>query len=115
MRITGPAGHSFYTVETHINYLREVSGNGSLRFATRIVGLDRKRLHLYHEMFDSGSGEPGRRHRADVAPYEHGDRTDRRPSREPLPMALGRDPEGPPGNAGPRVSRTGHGDEGSES
>lgn len=50
------AGHSFYTVETHINYLREVSGNGTLRFATRIVGLDRKRLHLYHEMFDAGNG-----------------------------------------------------------
>ena len=51
------SGHSFYTVETHINYLREVTGNGSLRFATRVVGLDRKRLHLYHEMFDVGSGE----------------------------------------------------------
>ena len=52
------AGHSFYTVETHINYLREVTGAGSLRFTTRIVGLDRKRLHLYHEMFDYGSDEP---------------------------------------------------------
>ena len=51
------AGHSFYTVETHINYLREVTGSDSLRFATRVVGLDRKRLHLYHEMFNSGSGE----------------------------------------------------------
>ena len=51
------AGHSFYTVETHINYLREVNGNGSLRFATRIVGLDEKRLHLYHEMLDAGNGE----------------------------------------------------------
>ncbi|MXZ07342.1 MAG: L-carnitine dehydrogenase [Acidimicrobiia bacterium] len=46
-------GHSFYTVETHINYLREVTGADSLRFATRIVGLDHKRLHIYHEMFDS--------------------------------------------------------------
>lgn len=52
------AGHSFYTVETHINYLREVTGSDSLRFATRVVGLDRIRLHLYHEMFDAGSGEP---------------------------------------------------------
>ena len=26
------AGHSFYTVETHINYLREVAGDDSLRF-----------------------------------------------------------------------------------
>ena len=51
------AGHSFYTVETHINYLREVTGAGSLRFATRIVGLDSKRLHLYHEMFDDSSGD----------------------------------------------------------
>ena len=50
------SGHSFYTVETHINYLREVGGNDSLRVATTVVGLDDKRLHLYHEMFDTGSG-----------------------------------------------------------
>ena len=50
-------GHSFYTVETHINYLREVTGTDSLRFSTRIVGLDQKRLHIYHEMFDSKTGE----------------------------------------------------------
>ncbi len=47
------AGHSFYTVETHINYLREVRGNDSLEFTTTVVGLDEKRLHLYHEMFDA--------------------------------------------------------------
>ena len=51
------AGHSFYTVETHINYLREVASNHSLRFTTTIVGLDDKRLHIYHEMFDAGTGE----------------------------------------------------------
>ena len=51
------AGHSFYTVETHINYLREVGNNASLRFTTRIVDLDDKRLHLYHEMFDIGTDE----------------------------------------------------------
>ena len=50
-------GHSFYTVETHINYLREVTGGDSLRFETRIVGLDGKRLHLYHEMLDAASGD----------------------------------------------------------
>ncbi|MCY4371572.1 MAG: L-carnitine dehydrogenase [bacterium] len=50
------AGHSFYTVETHINYLREVRGDDSLRFATTVVGLDEKRLHIYHEMFDSRTG-----------------------------------------------------------
>ena len=51
------AGHSFYTVETHINYLREVAGTDSLRFTTRVVGLDGKRLHIYHEMFDAATGD----------------------------------------------------------
>ncbi len=51
------AGHSFYTVETHINYLREVAGNDSLRFTTLVVGLDDKRLHIYHEMFDDTTGD----------------------------------------------------------
>lgn len=49
------AGRSFYTVETHINYLREVRGDASLRFTTTVVGLDAKRLHIYHEMFDTSS------------------------------------------------------------
>ena len=51
------SGYSFYTVETHINYLREVTAVDSLRFATRVVGLDGKRLHLYHEMFRAATGE----------------------------------------------------------
>ena len=51
------AGHSFYTVETHVNYLREVAGDDSLRFATLVVGLDDKRLHIYHEMFDDATGD----------------------------------------------------------
>ncbi|MDE0375346.1 MAG: thioesterase family protein, partial [bacterium] len=51
------AGHSFYTVETHVNYLREVAGDDSLRFTTLVVGLDDKRLHIYHEMFDDATGD----------------------------------------------------------
>ena len=45
------AGHSFYTVETHIGYLREAAEDAPLRITTRVLGLDRKRLHIYHEMF----------------------------------------------------------------
>ena len=45
------AGHSFYTVETHIAYLREVAERAPLRITTRVLGLDRKRLHIYSEMF----------------------------------------------------------------
>ena len=48
------AGHSFYTVETHIAYLREAAEHAPLRITTRVLGIDRKRLHIYHEMFRSG-------------------------------------------------------------
>lgn len=45
------AGYSFYTVETHIAYLREAAEDAPLRITTRVLGLDRKRLLIYHEMF----------------------------------------------------------------
>ena len=50
------AGHSFYTVETHIAYLREAAEGAKLRITTRVLGIDRKRLHIYHEMF-RGDGD----------------------------------------------------------
>src|SRR3954468_19286083 len=49
-------GHSFYTVETHIAYLREAVEHAPLRITTRVLGLDRKRLHIYHEMFHADRG-----------------------------------------------------------
>lgn len=52
------AGHSFYTVETHIAYLREASEYEPILVTTRVLGVDRKRLHIYHEMF-SPAGQPG--------------------------------------------------------
>ncbi len=51
------AGHSFYTVETHINYLREASTGEPLRFTTQVLGADDKRLHLFHRMLHGASGE----------------------------------------------------------
>ena len=45
------AGHSFYTVETHIAYLREAAEHAPLRITTRVLGIGRKRLHIYHEMY----------------------------------------------------------------
>jgi len=44
------AGHSFYTVETHINYYKEVRSGEPLQFTTQLLGLDEKRLHLFHTM-----------------------------------------------------------------
>ena len=51
------AGHSFYTVETHINYYLEASEREPLEFSTQILGLDSKRLHIFHQMFHGESGD----------------------------------------------------------
>jgi acyl-CoA thioesterase FadM len=45
------AGHSFYTVETHVHYLREVDVHEPLHFTTQILGVDAKRVHLMHSMY----------------------------------------------------------------
>ena len=45
------AGHSFYTVETHIHYLLEVDVHEPIEFTTQLLGVDAKRVHLVHEMF----------------------------------------------------------------
>jgi len=50
------AGQSFYTVETHINYYLEASEEEPLTFATQILGLDSKRLHIFHQMFHEVTG-----------------------------------------------------------
>lgn len=44
------AGHSFYTVETHIHYVREVAVHEPIVFHTQILGVDAKRVHLIHSM-----------------------------------------------------------------
>ena len=44
------AGHSFYTVETHVHYLHEVNVDEPLLFRTHLLGADAKRMHLVHHM-----------------------------------------------------------------
>lgn len=51
------SGLSFYTVETHINYFQECSTGDPLRFTTQILGLDEKRMHIFHSMYHGHSGE----------------------------------------------------------
>jgi len=51
------AGHSFYTVETHIHYLREVDLHEPIEFATQIIGVDAKRVHLVHSMLHGDDGD----------------------------------------------------------
>lgn len=45
-------GGTFYTVETHIRFLREVSEGARLAVASHVLGVDAKRLHLWHELQD---------------------------------------------------------------
>ena len=49
------AGHSFYTVETHIHYLLEVDMHEPIAFTTQVLGVDAKRVHLVHQMFHGGT------------------------------------------------------------
>ena len=48
-------GHSFYTVETHIHFLREASVHEPFVFETQLLGVDAKRVHLVHTMLDGAS------------------------------------------------------------
>jgi carnitine 3-dehydrogenase len=51
--VVGPyidTGRSYYTVETHIRHLGEAHGGDRLYVATRLLGHDEKRLHLFHEL-----------------------------------------------------------------
>ncbi len=50
-------GHSFYTVESHIRYLREVRAGEPLRTTTQVLGGDEKRIHLFHTLAHGASGE----------------------------------------------------------
>jgi len=51
------SGHSFYTVESHINYCREASLGEPLRFTTQLLDLDERRLHFFHAMRHGETGE----------------------------------------------------------
>lgn len=47
---------SLFVVEAHLTYAREVTAGDPLRFASRILGVDDKRLHLFHEMVHAEDG-----------------------------------------------------------
>jgi len=51
------AGHSFFTVESHINYYSEARLGEPLGFTTQVLDIDEKRLHFFHAMYHGDSGE----------------------------------------------------------
>ncbi|POR47926.1 (3S)-malyl-CoA thioesterase [Paraburkholderia eburnea] len=52
-------GRSMYTVEAHVNYLREVREGTPLRVEVRVLEHDVKRVRVYLEMFADEGGEAG--------------------------------------------------------
>jgi carnitine 3-dehydrogenase len=44
------AGHSLYTTQTHLHHRQEVSLGEPLVMTLQLLDLDRRRLHIYHEM-----------------------------------------------------------------
>lgn len=51
------AGNSFYTVESHLVYAREVASGEPLRFTTQLLGHDHKRMHIFHAMTHGRTGD----------------------------------------------------------
>lgn len=45
-----------FCLETHVTYVREVRAGDPLRFTTRLLGFDARRLHYYHEMYHAAEG-----------------------------------------------------------
>ena len=49
-------GNSCFVVETHTIYEQEVREGERVVVPSRVLGMDGKRLHLFHEMFRLGGG-----------------------------------------------------------
>jgi acyl-CoA thioester hydrolase len=45
-----------FTLESHVNYLREVREGDPLRFTTQLLGFDEKRIHYIHLMHHAEEG-----------------------------------------------------------
>ncbi len=51
-------GGSLYTAETHLHHLRECDEGDRLTFTLQVLGVDRKRVHLVHEVLLADTDEP---------------------------------------------------------
>jgi carnitine 3-dehydrogenase len=51
------SGLTFFTAETHLNYYREMKAGEPFTIETQLVGLDEKRMHLFHRMLHGKTGE----------------------------------------------------------
>ncbi|MEX2648758.1 MAG: thioesterase family protein [Alphaproteobacteria bacterium] len=49
-------GQVFFTLELHVTYERELVVDAPIRFTTQVLGLDAKRLHLFHTVVHASEG-----------------------------------------------------------
>lgn len=49
-------GCALYTVEIHINYERELKASAPLKFASLVLGVDARRMHLFHTLHQAQAG-----------------------------------------------------------
>ncbi len=47
---------TIYTVEVHINFLRDLRLGDELRHTTQLLGYDTRRMHVFHAMYHVGQG-----------------------------------------------------------
>ncbi len=52
------AGHSYYTVKSHLRHLGEAKEGQNLDTTTQILAVDAKRLHVFHTIYERGSETP---------------------------------------------------------
>jgi acyl-CoA thioester hydrolase len=48
---------TLYTLEAHVSYLREIKEGAAVRVEMHVIARDRKRIHLYLEMFEGDGNE----------------------------------------------------------
>ncbi len=49
--------NSSFTMELHVNYLREIHEGEAFEISSYILGVDSKRLHIFHDMIHTETGE----------------------------------------------------------
>ena len=48
--------HAIFVLETHVTYERELVRGDPMRFTTQLLGVDDKKLHLFHAMYHARDG-----------------------------------------------------------
>jgi acyl-CoA thioester hydrolase len=50
-------GSSIYTVESHLCYIKGARAGERLRYTSQLLGADAKRMHVFHWMTETGTGD----------------------------------------------------------